>query len=464
MKKILVSIAVVVLMAISSVSVYAISGSGTTSNPYVISTQKDLDFVNDFPGKHYVLANDINLSGSWEPLCGSSGDGFTGVFDGQGYTVSNLTTEGSYGGLFRNNKGTIKNVNVVIAESGTTGTSGLVYYNNGTISDCIVKGDIVSTNDYVGGICSRNNSTISQCKFEGNVESTKSNSTIYVGGITGYNNSKISASAVIGNVASNKAYVGGIAGYNSYASTITNCYFIGELKSGISYRGGITGRNDYYYDRSTGNLTPAWVTDCYAVPKDAKYGISYNGTTDTSTTYCGKIVTSYYDKEVSGLSDTLYGTPKSSAAMKMKETYEKDWDFVNTWGIDKNINGGYPYLLWEYPESVEEEDVIPYTLNGTSITDVQGNKLDSIPQGQFFFEIDVTKNIDSMDADCLVIAAYDENGAFTDVKYMKGTYNMNQNIQFGAMLDGENVGSIKAFIWNGTTGMTPLSNAVAYAN
>jgi hypothetical protein len=47
---------------------------------------------------------------------------------------------------------------------------------------------------------------------------------------------------------------------------------------------------------------------------------------------------------------------------------------------------------------------------------------------------------------------------------MKGTYNVNQNIQFGAMLDGKTVGSIKAFIWNSTAGLTPLSNAVSFAN
>ena len=464
MKKIFLALAVVVLMTISSASVYAISGKGTISNPYIISTQKDLDFVNDFPNLRFVLGNDIELSGTWVPLCDGSGDGFTGVFDGQGYTISNLTTEGSYGGLFRNNKGTIKNVNVVIAESGTTGTSGLVYFNNGTISDCVVKGNIVSETDYVGGICSRNNNTINKCKFEGNVESTKKNSTIYVGGISGYNDNKISASAVIGNVKADKARVGGIAGYNSYGSSIINCYFIGELKNGVIYCGGITGTNDYYYDGSLGSLTPAKVTDCYAVPKGATYGISFNGNSNTSSTYCGRITTSYYDKEVSGLVGDKFGTPKSTVAMKMKETYEKDWDFENTWGINENINGGYPYLLWEYPEGVEEEEIIPYTLNSTTITDVQGNKLDSIPQGQFFFEIDVTKNTDSVGADCLVIAVYDENGAFTDVKYMKGTYNVNQNIQFGAMLDGKTVGSIKAFIWNSTAGLTPLSNAVSFAN
>jgi len=33
----------------------------------------------------------------------------------------------------------------------------------------------------------------------------------------------------------------------------------------------------------------------------------------------------------------------------MKKTYtDAGWDFENVWGIDAEINNGYPYLLWEY--------------------------------------------------------------------------------------------------------------------
>ena len=35
--------------------------------------------------------------------------------------------------------------------------------------------------------------------------------------------------------------------------------------------------------------------------------------------------------------------------MKMKQTYSTNWDFDTIWGMDKNINDGYPYLLCEYP-------------------------------------------------------------------------------------------------------------------
>ena len=68
--------------------------------------------------------------------------------------------------------------------------------------------------------------------------------------------------------------------------------------------------------------------------------------------------------------------------MKMKQTYVKDWDFDTVWGIDKNINNGYPYLLWEYPD-VEEEN--PYTVNSVKLTDLLGNELEEIPTKSFYF-------------------------------------------------------------------------------
>ena len=34
--------------------------------------------------------------------------------------------------------------------------------------------------------------------------------------------------------------------------------------------------------------------------------------------------------------------------MNLRDTYSDNWDFDTVWGIDKAINSGYPYLLWEY--------------------------------------------------------------------------------------------------------------------
>ena len=63
----------------------------------VIKTAQDLDNIrNDLDGK-YILMNDIDLSSysNWDPIGEvdvdtGTGQGFTGVLDGNGYTISNL--------------------------------------------------------------------------------------------------------------------------------------------------------------------------------------------------------------------------------------------------------------------------------------------------------------------------------------------------------------------------------------
>ena len=198
------------------------------------------------------------------------------------------------------------------------------------------------------------------------------------------------------------------------------------------------------------------IIDCYAAASFESvtnvYGIAYNCSGST-------ITTSYYDKTISEMTDTSYGTPKSIAAMKMKQTYENDWDFETIWSINKNINDGYPYLLWEY-DSVEQEK--PYIVNSAKITDLSGNELAEIPNESFYFEIDVTKNNASKESDCLIIAVYDDDNILIDLKYMKGLYNQNQTMIFGTMINSidNKIGNIKGFVWNSISGMIPLSNSI----
>ena len=82
-------------------------GSGTAEDPWQIATAEQLDRVRDDLKAHYVLTDDIDLSGyeSWIPIGAfqSLSDApedaevphpdfaFTGTFDGAGHTISNLT-------------------------------------------------------------------------------------------------------------------------------------------------------------------------------------------------------------------------------------------------------------------------------------------------------------------------------------------------------------------------------------
>lgn len=79
------------------------SGSGTQSDPYIITNRAQLEAINDGLTAYYRLANDIDLGGSgspWAPL-GSVSTPFSGSLDGDGYKISNLYVSGEINsGLF----------------------------------------------------------------------------------------------------------------------------------------------------------------------------------------------------------------------------------------------------------------------------------------------------------------------------------------------------------------------------
>ncbi len=69
---------------------------------------------NDYAGATISLSWDIELTQSWTPI-GTVGRPFRGTFDGNGYTISNITIDGefTYQGLFGYTNGaTIKNLNI----------------------------------------------------------------------------------------------------------------------------------------------------------------------------------------------------------------------------------------------------------------------------------------------------------------------------------------------------------------
>lgn len=440
MKKIFAIFAVLITAVFASANAYAISGDGTAESPFVITTQDDLMFINDFPADNFVLGCDIKLTGTWEPLCTYAED-FTGVLDGRGYTISDLSLKNfDYSGLFKKNCGTIKNLNVSTPEDGLS-MSGLYnnYYigliageNTGTVENCHVSGIMTiqpynsSYYPYIGGIAGKNSGTIKVCSSNTDIKYSKYN-TNDVGGIVSKNTSDgiISQCYVKGIL---NGYSGGIAYSNS--GKINNSYFIGRASRGIAY-------NNY-----------GAIENCYAAASGTSYGI-----TDYAT-----VTNCFYDRSLTTATGTAYGTPKTTQAMKMKRTFTAaNWDFDTIWGIDSVTNEGYPHLLWETPETQTEPR---YTLTGTAVKNTDGEKITEIPAGSFFAEINAVKNDNSKTADTLVIAVYDENGKFIDVKFLSGIYYRNQQVNFGAMFDNTdgNIAEIKAFVWDSANGMTPLSN------
>ena len=143
--------------------------------------------ANIFDGKTVYLDNDIDLGGAeWRPIgdYAFSRTSFNGVFDGQGYTISNFkvtepvrwtdkVTEASYG-FFGNVKGTIKNLtikNATVNPEGGRYTAALVgrLHNGGYIENCHVENSSVTILHWqVGGLVGQNNNgNISNCSVVG---------------------------------------------------------------------------------------------------------------------------------------------------------------------------------------------------------------------------------------------------------------------------------------------------------
>ena len=143
--------------------------------------------ANIFDKVTVYLANDIDLGGAeWRPIgdYAFSRTSFNGVFDGQGYTVSNFkvtepvrwtekVTEASYG-FFGNVKGTIKNLtikNATVNPEGGRYSAALVgrLHNGGCIENCHVENSCVTILHWqVGGLVGQNNNgNISDCSVVG---------------------------------------------------------------------------------------------------------------------------------------------------------------------------------------------------------------------------------------------------------------------------------------------------------
>ena len=300
-------------------------GNGTITSPYYIQTASELRDIGAVEGtdddakvkygldKCYKLVNNINLAdgynqtGYWLPIGTGNENGFTGNFDGNGYTISNININkqkyvdaidaienfveeipncrtfvnaglfskigpngrvcnlkidnynisGEYSGghigtVAGANYGTIERVEVLSAYIDTTnnssagGIAGTSVSMDTTIS--VENEDGTITNEYVRYI-----SRIDRCATNVNLGISKENESSFIMGLTNY--------------------VGGIVGSN-YGGIIIYSYSKGEAylcRDYTPYYGGIVGYNsftdfqpkdEYVYPYAGGNIK-----DCYTLVK-----------------------------------------------------------------------------------------------------------------------------------------------------------------------------------------------------
>ena len=233
-------------------------GSGTKTDPYKIYSPYQLEQVRNYPDKCFVLCNDINYDGEWEPIGGGGEqkDMFSGVFDGAGHKITGLEISGSdYVGLFAHiYGGTVKNLNVfadITGENYVGVIAGELI--GGTIENCHTSGLCLAEENIAGGIAGKNEGIIKRC-----VSAVYAvTSFAYSGGICGSNSGEIiECIAAVSSVYADM-YASAIAGIN-VSGEIRECVGVcGEATDTLTrYSGRITTnreegicRNNYVYDR-----------------------------------------------------------------------------------------------------------------------------------------------------------------------------------------------------------------------
>lgn len=138
-------------------------GSGIADDPYQIATAEQLSAVSGDLSASYILTADIDLGGeSWSPIgvieldandpAGEApvvGKAFSGVFDGNGHTISNYSVTGSMGaGLFGVvAQGTVKDLTLenVRVEGGMMAAAAIGYAWNATVDNVDLVGESMVT-------------------------------------------------------------------------------------------------------------------------------------------------------------------------------------------------------------------------------------------------------------------------------------------------------------------------------
>ena len=307
-------------------------GTGISGNPYQIATTADLIYLSqhsedwdkyfiqtaniDFDENAYLV--DWNGDGSvdgfgtlgFSPI-GNTNNYFTGNYNGQNHTISNLYIRrrdfiriGLFGAT---NSSTIKNVGLVNAFVAGGDRSGALvgdHTNRSSLSNCFSKGYVMSSR-YVGGLVGDNNSgsSLSNCFSKGFVEGND--------------------------------HVGGLVGYNQEDAGIFNCYSQANI-SGADFVGGLVGMNYLF----------GIVNNSYSTGEVLATSFPGIGGLVGLNTYGATISNSYWDTQTSGQSNSAGGTGLTTAEMKFQSTFtEASWDFTTpVWNIQSGDYISYPYL------------------------------------------------------------------------------------------------------------------------
>jgi len=368
-------------------------GDGSLATPWLVEDCQDLQAIGS--GGSFLLSHSYKLTasgdqgggdiwtdslgfepiGRWRPLPAII---FTGSFDGDGYTVSdlfinrpNMDGVGLFG-YVGTGAGDISNVRLIDVDiTGGYAVGGLIglYFSTSpaVVSDAFVTGSVTGTDvftdrGYVGGLIGRLLSSssviINNSSFSGNVTGVNT-----VGGLVGEdNNSSISNSYSVGSVSSTDNLgnrIGGLIGLGG-AGVISNSYSSSNV-SGNDRIGGLIGDGGV-------------ISNSYSVGSVSGTGPNVGGLVG----FGAACTNSFWDNDASGQVTSACGaTGKPAPGMTTQSTFtDASWDFTTIWKIVAGPPDSYPCLQWQDNSTCAYPSGGLFSYNITSCEQLQKMNLD----------------------------------------------------------------------------------------
>lgn len=336
-----------------------LDGTGTETDPYVVTNAEELQAMNQDLEAHYVLGDDIdaaeteawNNGQGFEPI-GDDDQGdrgqtpFSGSFDGQGHTISGLTIDRTTEGAiapFGSVTGIVENARFedVSVFGGEIYVGGVVGSNRGKVRSVTVTGEVEGTNRRIGGLAGdhfEEGEVIARSTADVDVSGDQ-----LVGGLVGSNHGRIVESSAASDV-DGRSSVGGLVGFNH--GTVHNSYVTGEVTGDGKRVGGLIG----WFSGAVTNTYTATPVSGEAEPSGAVMGAE----DDRSTASERATRELYYDRSKIALDATDKGTDSGTGLTSGELTGKAaksnmDFEFGEEWALTDE----YPVLHWQ----VEDVDL-----------------------------------------------------------------------------------------------------------
>jgi len=293
-------------------------------------------------GYHYKLTTNLDMSLNRNlhiPY-------FTGTFDGDYHAVYHFSIhtdseQQSFGVFDYACNAAIMNLGVVDVDlEGYASMGALVGSCHQTcLTNCFSSGEVTGRSSTGGLVGTSTYGSVMQycassCTVSGSVNTSG------FGGLIGYCRGTTLEYCMSTGDVSASTQVGGLLG-PSENTTLSNCYCTGNV-SGYRVIGGLVS-----------NIVGGIIDCCYCTGEvtGGEYTGGLTGWADEATTN-----NSFWDIEASGQTSSAAGNGLSTRNMRRMYTYQfYGWDFMgedfdgdeDIWGINPEVNNGYPFLSWE---------------------------------------------------------------------------------------------------------------------